>query len=175
MPSNAIMMNRMQHRFTRTDGNVYLASTAVVVGDVELDQGCNIWFGAVIRGDVAPIRLGKMVNVQDNCVIHCDSGFANVIEDHVTIGHGAIVHGERVGEGTLIGMGATVLGRTQIGKRCLIAAGAVVSPGMQVPDEHVVMGIPGKIVRPVRPAEFEYMAWLSKHYVELAAKYVTPV
>lgn len=162
----------MQHGFTKTPGNAYFATTAVVVGDVEVGEGCNIWFGAVVRGDVAPIRIGRRVNVQDNCVIHCDSGIANIIEDDVTIGHGAIVHGEWVGEGSLIGMGAKVLGRTKIGKRCLIAAGAVLSPGMEVPDEHVVMGLPGKVIRPVRPAEFEYMKWLSAHYVQLAQRYM---
>jgi carbonic anhydrase/acetyltransferase-like protein (isoleucine patch superfamily) len=162
----------MNTHFTRTPGNYYMAPNAVVVGDVEVAEHCSFWFGAVVRGDVAPIRLGRGVNVQDNSVIHCDSGIENVIEDHVTIGHGAIVHGTFVGEGSLIGMGAKVLGKTRIGKRCLIAAGAVMSPGMEVPDEMVVMGVPAKVVRPVRQSELAYMKWLTDHYIKLAQGYV---
>jgi carbonic anhydrase/acetyltransferase-like protein (isoleucine patch superfamily) len=155
----------------RKDGS-FRANTAVVVGEVHAAEHSNFWFGAVVRGDVAPITIGKRTNVQDNAVVHCDSGIPNIIGDDVTIGHSAIVHGKFVGDGTLIGMGATVLGRTVIGKRCLIAAGAVVPPGLVVPDELMVMGVPGKIVRPVKPEEFEYMKWLSGHYVQLAEKYL---
>jgi carbonic anhydrase/acetyltransferase-like protein (isoleucine patch superfamily) len=105
-------------------------------------------------------------------VIHCDNDVPHVIEDDVTIGHRAIVHGEFVGRGSLIGMGATLLGRTRVGRDCIIAAGAVVSPGTRVPDGMVVMGVPGKVVRPVKPQELTYMRWLVSHYVELADKYV---
>ena len=158
-------------RFVRSSGGAFFAPNAVVVGDVTIGEGASVWFNAVIRGDVAPISIGRRVNVQDNATIHCDSNVANIIEDDVTIGHAAVVHGAHIGAGTLIGMSATVLGKSKIGKRCLIAAGAVVSPGMEVPDDHVVMGVPGKIVRPTREAEQAYMRWLSAHYVELAAKY----
>ena len=158
-------------RFTRNSSGVYLATSAVVVGDVKIGADSSIWFNAVIRGDVAPIVIGRRVNVQDGVVIHCDTGFPNTIGDDVTIGHGAIVHGTSVGDGTLIGMSATLLGRTQIGKACLIAAGAVVPPGLVVPDRMCVMGVPGKIVRPVTEKELEYMRWLAPHYLELAQQY----
>lgn len=165
------MIAGMTLRFKRTSGNFFVAPTAVVVGDVRIAELASFWFGAVVRGDVAPIHIGRRVNIQDNSVVHCDSGVPNVIEEDVTIGHGAIVHGMQVGAGSLIGMGATVLGKSVIGKRCLVAAGAVVSPGMVVPDGHVVMGVPGKIVRPVKDEELRYMTWLTTHYVELAEKY----
>ncbi|MFT3786609.1 MAG: gamma carbonic anhydrase family protein [Tepidisphaeraceae bacterium] len=158
-------------RFARLPGNYFVAPSAVVVGDVTIAEHASFWFGAVVRGDVAPVVIGQRVNVQDNAVVHCDSGVPNVIEDDVVIGHGAIVHGAHIGAGSLIGMGATVLGKSKIGKGCLIAAGAVVSPGMEVPDGHVVMGVPGKVVRPTRDEEKKYMAWLASHYVELATKY----
>lgn len=158
-------------RFTRSSSGVYSAPNAVIVGDVTIGEGSSIWFNAVIRGDVAPIVIGKRVNVQDGAVIHCDTGFPNTIGDDVTIGHGAIVHGASVGDGTLIGMSATLLGRTQIGKECLIAAGAVVPPGLVVPDRMCVMGVPGKIVRAVTEEELKYMRWLAPHYLELAEKY----
>src|SRR5690606_22005252 len=89
-----------------------------------------------------------------------------------TIGHGAIVHGQFVGDGSLIGMGATLLSRSKIGKKCLIAAGAVVAPDLDVPDGMLVMGVPGKIVRPVSAKDLEYMQWLTTHYVELAQQHV---
>jgi carbonic anhydrase/acetyltransferase-like protein (isoleucine patch superfamily) len=160
-------------RFRRAAGNYFVAPGSTIVGDVTIGELASFWFNAVVRGDVAPVSIGRRVNVQDGAVVHCDSGVANVIEDDVVIGHRAVVHGAHVGAGSLIGMGAVVLGQTKIGKRCLVAAGAVVSPGLEVPDGHVVMGVPGKVVRPVRDKELEYMSWLARHYVELAEKYAS--
>jgi carbonic anhydrase/acetyltransferase-like protein (isoleucine patch superfamily) len=162
----------MTIRFRKTAGKFYVAPGAIVLGEVSIGELASFWFGAVVRGDVAPIRIGRRVNIQDNAVIHCDSGVENLIEDDVTIGHGAIVHGATIGAGSLIGMGSTLLGQTRIGRGCLVAAGAVVSPGTVVPDGHVVMGVPGKIVRPTNDKEKTYMAWLTSHYVELAQKFV---
>ena len=157
---------------TRTRHKYFLAHNATLTGDVTIGEDASFWFNAVVRGDVAPIAIGKRVNVQDGACIHCDTDVANIIADDVTIGHGAIVHGMFVGHGSLIGMGAKVLGRTQIGRECLIAAGAVVPPGLEVPDRMVVMGVPGKIVRPVKEAELKYMRWLTTHYIEVAERYV---
>jgi carbonic anhydrase/acetyltransferase-like protein (isoleucine patch superfamily) len=158
--------------FTKTPRNFYVARNATIVGDVRIGELCSFWFNAVVRGDVAPVTLGRRVNVQDNCVIHCDTDVPNVIEDDVTIGHGAVVHGTFVGAGTLIGMSSTLLSRTKIGRGCLIGAGAVVPPGLDVPDGMVVMGVPGKIIRPVKEEDQRYMRWLTEHYVELAQKYI---
>ncbi len=147
---------------------IYIADTARVLGEVELAENVSLWYGVSVRGDVAGIRIGRGTNVQDNAVIHCDSGVPNEIGAGVTIGHGAIVHGQSVGDGSLIGMGAKVLGRTRIGCHCLIAAGAVVPPGMAVGDGRVVVGVPGKIVRETSEEERKYLAWLAPHYVRLA-------
>jgi len=157
-------------RFIREEGYLH-APLCTIVGDVKIGEQSSIWFGAVLRGDVAPVRIGRRVNVQDNAVIHCDSGVANEIADDVTIGHSAIVHGMRVGRGSLVGMGATLLSRTVVGEQCLIAAGSVVPPDLHVPDRMVVMGVPGKIVRAVKPEELEYMQWLTGHYQQLAEDY----
>jgi len=157
---------------TKTQANYFLAHNATLTGTITIGELSSFWFNAVVRGDVAPITIGHRVNIQDNAVIHCDSGVPNVIEDDVVIGHGAVVHGAHIGRGTLIGMHATVLGRTRIGNECLIAAGAVVPPGLEVPDRTVVMGVPGKITRPVTEKELDYMHWLAGHYVALAQKYV---
>lgn len=157
--------------FTRHRDGSYRAHNATVVGDVTVAADASVWFNAVVRGDVAAVTIGRRTNVQDLAVIHCDSGVPNTIGDDVVIGHGAIVHGMAIGDGTLIGMGATVLGRTTIGRGCLVAAGAVVPPGLVVPDGMCVMGVPGRIVRPVKPSEAEYARWLSGHYVALAQRY----
>jgi carbonic anhydrase/acetyltransferase-like protein (isoleucine patch superfamily) len=157
--------------FTRTAGGWFLANNATVVGDVSIGEEASVWFNAVIRGDVARVVIGKRTNVQDGAVVHCDSGVENVIEDDVVIGHRAIVHGTFVGRGSLIGMGAILLGQTKIGRECLIGAGAVVPPGMVVPDRSLVVGVPGKIVRPVSEKDLEYMRWLAPHYVDLARRY----
>jgi len=156
----------------KTSGGFYRSRDAVLTGDIRIGCDSSVWFGAIIRGDVAPITIGQRVNVQDGVIIHCDTDVPNVIEDDVSIGHRAVVHGKFVGRGSLIGMGAIVLGETVIGQQCLIAAGAVVSPGTIVPNRSVVMGVPGKIVRPVREKELEYMNWLPTRYIELAERYI---
>ncbi|HEX4123952.1 MAG TPA: gamma carbonic anhydrase family protein [Tepidisphaeraceae bacterium] len=156
---------------TRTSGNYFLAHNCTVHGAVTVGELSSFWFNAVVRGDVAPITIGRRVNVQDGAVIHCDSGLPNAIDDDVTIGHRAIVHGAHVGQGSLVGMGAVLLSQTQVGRECLIGAGAVVPPGLVVPDRMVVIGVPGKIARPIRDKELEYLRWLSGHYVELAERY----
>jgi carbonic anhydrase/acetyltransferase-like protein (isoleucine patch superfamily) len=153
-------------------GRVTVADTARVTGQVELGEDVNLWYGAAIRGDVAKVTIGRGSNVQDNATVHCDSGLPNTIGKYVSIGHNAVVHGRSVGDGTLIGMHATVMGDTVIGKRCLIAAGALVPPGLEVPDDYVVMGTPGRVIRKTREKEREYLGWLAKHYVELSSRYV---
>jgi len=155
-----------------TPGKWIAAWNCTVTGDVIIAQQASLWFGAVVRGDVARITIGARTNVQDNAVVHCDTNVPNEIGNAVTIGHSAIVHGRSVGDGSLIGMHATLLSRTVVGKECLIAAGAVVPPDMVVPDRMLVMGVPGKIVRPVKPEELEYMRWLTGHYVEVAGGYL---
>jgi carbonic anhydrase/acetyltransferase-like protein (isoleucine patch superfamily) len=158
--------------FTLSPGGYFVADNATVIGEVSVGELSSFWFNAVVRGDVAPVTIGRRVNVQDGVVVHCDTDVPNVIEDDVTIGHGAIVHGMFVGRGSLIGMGSTLLSRTKIGRECLIAAGAVVPPGLEVPDRMLVMGVPGKVVRPVGEKDLEYMRWLTGHYVELAQEYI---
>lgn len=158
--------------FSEAPGGYFVAHNATITGEVAIGALSSFWFASVVRGDVAPVTIGRRVNVQDGVVVHCDSGVPNVIGDDVTIGHRAVVHGASVGTGSLIGMGAVLLGRTRVGRNCLVGAGTVVPPGMEVPDGMLVMGVPGKVVRPVREQEFEYMRHLVGHYVELARRYV---
>ena len=153
------------------DGS-FRAHNAVVTAEVTIGVLSSLWFNVVVRGDVAPVIIGQRVNVQDAAVIHCDSGTPNVIEDDVSIGHGAIVHGAVVGRGTLVGMRAVLLGGTKIGAECIIGAGAVLSPGMQVPDRTLVMGVPGKVVRAVSEQQLQHMREITVRYIELARAYV---
>jgi carbonic anhydrase/acetyltransferase-like protein (isoleucine patch superfamily) len=157
--------------FHETPGRAFLAYNATVSGDVQLGPATSIWFNAVVRGDVAPVVIRERVNVQDGAIVHCDTGYPNTIEDEVTIAHRAVVHGERVGRGSLIGIGAIVLGHTVIGERCIIGAGAVVTPGSRIPDRTLVAGVPGRIVRTVTEKELEYLEWLTHRYVDLVHKY----
>ncbi|MGN6366747.1 MAG: gamma carbonic anhydrase family protein [Phycisphaerae bacterium] len=153
--------------------NHYQASDAVICADVTIGDDCSFWFQTVVRGDVAPIRIGERTNVQEHCVLHCDSGKPLDIGADVTIGHGAVVHCSKVGRGTLIGMKAVLLGDCVIGEECIIGAGAVLSPGTIVPDRSVVMGVPGKIIRPVKDADLEWIRKNCHHYVELAREHAT--
>lgn len=147
---------------------VYLADGVHVIGDVTIGRDTNIWFGSVVRGDVAPIRIGHTVNIQDNCTVHCDDDVPNVFGDRVTLAHGVIAHGCEIGDGSLIGIGATLLAGSKIGRNCLVAAGAVVPPNLVVPDGMVVMGLPGRVVRETSAREKAYIAMVPDRYLRLA-------
>ncbi len=150
----------------------YIAPGVVVLGDVVLGAGVNIWFGSVIRADLSRITLAPRVNLQDGCILHSDHGAPLVVEEGVVAGHGAILHGVRVGRGTLVGIGARLLPGSEVGEECIIAAGSVVTQGRRVPARSVVMGIPGKVVREVTEEELRHTKEINAHYLELAQRYV---
>lgn len=129
------------------EGDAWVAPGAHVIGNVHLGAGVSVWFGAVLRGDNEPIRIGTGTNLQEQTVIHTDPGFPCTIGENCTIGHKAMLHGCRIGEGTLVGMGATILNGAEIGSGCIIGAGALVTEGKRIPDGSLVMGMPGKVVR----------------------------
>ena len=151
--------------------DVYIAPTAYVGGAVTMGDASTVMHHVAIRGDVSHIRIGRRVNVQDGAVIHTTSGVDLDIEDDVSIAHRAIVHCVRVGAHSLIGMGAIVLDGCTIGRRCLIAAGAIVPPNSHIPDGKVAMGVPGRVVRDVRPEETEYMQFVVDNYVTLGRRH----
>lgn len=132
--------------------NCYIAPGARVIGDVTLAEEVGIWFNAVLRGDNEPIVIGPGSNVQDGCVFHTDPGFPMTLGADVTVGHGAILHGCTIGDGTLIGMGAVVLNGAKIGKGCLIGANALVTEGKEIPDYSMAVGQPAKVIRPIDEA-----------------------
>jgi len=125
----------------------WVAPGAHVMGKIVLEDAASIWFGAVLRGDNEEIRIGRGSNVQENCVFHTDMGYPLTIGTNCTIGHKAMLHGCTIGDGSLVGMGATILNGARIGKGCLIGAGALITEGKEIPDGSLVMGAPGKVVR----------------------------
>jgi carbonic anhydrase/acetyltransferase-like protein (isoleucine patch superfamily) len=149
----------------------YLAEGVVVTGAVTLAAGVNLWYGTIIRGDVAAITLGDNVNIQDGSIIHTDFGAPQVIEPGVVAGHGTILHGVRIGQDTLIGMGATLLSGSEIGPECIIAAGALVVEGAKIPPRSVVMGVPGKVVRQTTVDDIARTRAINARYLELARRY----
>lgn len=129
------------------DPTAWCARDANLIGRVVLEADASVWFGATLRGDNEEIRIGAGSNVQESCVLHTDMGFPLVIGANCTIGHKAMLHGCTIGEGSLIGMGATILNGAKIGKGCLIGACALITEGKEIPDGSLVMGSPGKVVR----------------------------
>ncbi|MDP2739789.1 MAG: gamma carbonic anhydrase family protein [Pseudorhodobacter sp.] len=127
--------------------DTWVAPDANVIGRVVLQAGASVWFGATLRGDIEEIRVGAGSNVQDNSVLHTDAGFPLSVGENCTIGHRVMLHGCTVGDGSLIGMGATVLNGARIGRGCLIGAGALITEGKEIPDGSLVMGAPGRVVR----------------------------
>ncbi|WP_299904120.1 gamma carbonic anhydrase family protein [uncultured Paracoccus sp.] len=129
------------------DGDAWVAPDAQLMGRVVLDAGASVWWGAVLRGDNEVIRVGTGSNVQDLCVFHTDPGYPLTIGANCTIGHRAILHGCTIGDGVLVGMGATILNGAKIGAGSLVGAGALIGEGKEIPPGSLVMGVPGKIVR----------------------------
>lgn len=147
-------------------GEYWVAPSAIVVGNVILKENASIWFGAVVRGDNETITVGVNSNVQDHCILHTDIGFPLTIADNVTIGHRVMLHGCTIGEGSLVGIGAIVLNGAKIGRNCLIGAGALVTEGKEIPDNSVVMGSPGKVVREVSEQQAAMIAAGTRFYVQ---------
>jgi carbonic anhydrase/acetyltransferase-like protein (isoleucine patch superfamily) len=149
----------------------WAAPDAQVMGRVRLGPRASVWFGAVIRGDNELIDVGEDANVQDGAVIHTDMGFPCTLGRGVTVGHQAMLHGCTVGEYSLIGIGATILNGAKIGRNCIIGAHALITEGKEIPDGSVVMGAPGKVVKPVAEGMDELLKASADHYVQDAARY----
>lgn len=145
--------------------SVYLAKTAVVLGDVTLGAHASVWYGAVLRGDINRIVVGANSNIQDNAVVHLADDFPCLIGDWVTVGHSAIVHACSIGDECLIGMGATILDGAEIGAQSIVGANALVTGGTKVPPGSLVLGSPAKVVRPLKPEERAGLKHWAQKYV----------
>lgn len=132
-----------------SDGEYWLAPNATLVGRVRLSKGASVWFGSVVRGDNDWISIGENSNIQDLCVLHTDPGIPLTVGANVSIGHGAVIHGATIGDNTVIGMGATLLNRAKIGKNSIVGAHALISEGKDFPDNSLIVGVPGRVVRSI--------------------------
>ena len=169
MNALAPQLDRFLRRKPRLGKGVYLASSAVVVGDVKMGDGSSAWYGAVLRGDINRIVVGHHTNIQDNAVLHLADELPCVLGNYVTVGHSAIVHACRIGDEVLIGMGAIILDGAVVGKQSLIGAKALVTQGMKIPPGSLVLGAPSKVVRKLTPKERAGLKWWAQKYVDNGA------
>ena len=158
-------------KYPQLDPGCYVAPTATIIGDVTVAAAASVWFGAILRGDVAPIVVGTRTNVQDLTLLHGEASLPTILGADCTLGHRVIVHGARLGDRVLVGMGAVILSGALVGADVIIGAGAVVPEGMAVPEGMLVLGVPGRIVRPLTPAEIERIRYSAGRYLEHQAGY----
>jgi carbonic anhydrase/acetyltransferase-like protein (isoleucine patch superfamily) len=155
----------------RVAPDAFVAPNATLIGDVTIEAGASVWFGAVLRGDTEPIRIGPRSNVQDNVVIHADPGYPATIGAGVTVGHGAIVHGATIGDDSLVGMGATLLNGARVGPETLIGAKALIGEGKEFPPRTLLLGIPAQVKRELDDAAVVTIRQSADSYVERAQRY----
>ena len=153
------------------DESAWVAPDASLAGEVTIGARASVWFQAVLRGDMAPIVIGEESNIQDGCVLHVDHDLPATIGARVTLGHGAIVHGATIEDDCLIAMRAVVLNGCRVGRNCLVGAGAVLTENTSVPEGSLVLGVPAKVIRPLRQVELERVRANARSYLELAAAY----
>jgi carbonic anhydrase/acetyltransferase-like protein (isoleucine patch superfamily) len=169
----AVKVRSFAGKSPRFGCRVFVASTAVIVGDVDLGDDASVWYGAVLRADLQEIRIGARSNIQDNAVVHVDEpDFPTLVGEDVTVGHGAVLHGCRVDRGALVGMHATVLNGGVVGEEAVVAAGALVPPGMVVPPRTLVAGVPAKVRRELGAEELEHLRRGVRSYLEIKARYL---
>jgi len=151
--------------------DAYIAPTAVLIGDVEVGAGASVWFGAVLRGDEAAIKVGEGANIQDNVVVHCAHDLPTLIERNASVGHSALLEGCVVEQGALVGMGAIMLQRSRLGAGSMLAAGAVLAEGKSVPAGHLAAGVPATVRKPLDGSSENWVGTAAKHYQERAVRY----
>ncbi|RLF75516.1 gamma carbonic anhydrase family protein [Thermococci archaeon] len=150
----------------------FVDENAYIIGDVVLEEKTSVWPSAVLRGDIEQIYIGKGSNIQDNVSVHTSHGMPTILGEYVTIGHNAVIHGAKIGNHVIIGMGAIVLDGAKIGNHVIIGAGALIPPGKEIPDYSLVVGVPGKAVRRLSEEEIEMTKKNAEIYMELAEMHV---
>lgn len=165
------MIRAIAGKVPKVDPSAYVFESAEIYADVTIGAESSVWSCAVIRGDVAPVRIGERTNIQEGSIVHVSRDIPTILGDRITVGHGAILHSCTIGDGSLIGMGAIVLDNAVIGEDCMVAAGALVPPGKCYPSGTMIMGSPAKAVRELTPAEIENMHENTDHYIIEAKTY----
>jgi carbonic anhydrase/acetyltransferase-like protein (isoleucine patch superfamily) len=151
--------------------NVFIAPTAIVIGDVTIGDGASIWFNAVLRGDMAPIRIGADTNIQDNCTVHTDYGKPAIVGDRVTVGHNAVIHGCTIEAGSLIGIGAIVLNDAHVKAQSVVAAGSIVREGAQFGPRQLIAGAPASVKKDLGDHPMDRFERSVEQYLKLSASY----
>lgn len=170
------MLREFKGKWPEIHQTVFIDESAQVVGDVDIGKDSSVWHNAVIRGDVNYIRIGERTNIQDGVVLHGTLGlYPVVLEDNVTVGHNAVVHGCTVHSNCLIGMGAIILDNAEIGENCIVGAGTIVTEGMRVPPGSLVLGIPGRIKRRLSNQEIQSLPERATRYVEYKDTYLAAI
>lgn len=166
------MIKNFQNLRPKIHETAFIADDAVIIGDVEIGEESSVWFGSVLRGDVNRIRIGERVNIQDGCVIHVSTKtHPTLLEDEITVGHRVTLHGCRVENGCLIGIGSIILDGARIGKNSLVAAGSLVTPGTIIPENSLIMGSPARVKRELIEKELESLKKSWQNYVLLSRIY----
>lgn len=163
--------NQYLHIIPNIDPSAYVAETAVLIGGVTIGKQSSVWFHVVIRADDEPIIIGDGSNIQDGSIMHIDPGYPTVLGNYVTVGHRAVVHGAEIGNNVLISMGAIILTGARIGENSIIGAGALVTEQAVIPPNSVVMGIPGRVVKPVTDEQIERIRKTAESYIERGKVY----
>jgi carbonic anhydrase/acetyltransferase-like protein (isoleucine patch superfamily) len=151
--------------------DVFIAPTAVIIGDVEIGDNSSIWFGAVIRGDFGPIRIGAGCSIQDNVTVHVFDESPTILHDNITVGHNSVLEGCEIGQGTVIGMNSTLLPFVKVGEQVMIAAGSVLPERMAVPDRVLVAGVPAQVKKELSGAALAWIGRAAQDYQQLQARY----
>jgi carbonic anhydrase/acetyltransferase-like protein (isoleucine patch superfamily) len=158
-------------KIPRIGKDVFIAPTATIVGDVEIDDGASIWYGTVVRGDSSYIRIGRNTNIQDNCTIHTDTGGPTLIGNDVTIGHNAVIHGCVIEDRCLIGIGSIILGKAIVRKETIVAAGSLVRRGREVGPHQLIAGSPAEFKRELSAADREMIETPVRKYLQFAREH----
>ena len=167
------MIKEFESKIPKIGKGTFVAENASLIGNVEIGSDCGVWFGAVIRGDSNTIRIGNRTNVQDLSIIHAQEGHKTEIGDDVTIGHRAIIHGCKIGNRCLVGMGAIIMNGVEVGENSIIGAGALVTEGQIIPPKSLVIGFPAKVKRELNPEEIEPIVKSADLYVDKAKRYLS--
>ena len=165
------MIYDFENKSLKSEGKNWIASNAIIIGDIVIKNDASIWFNVVLRGDIEKIEVGEGSNIQDGSVLHTDPGYPLIVGKGVTVGHMVMLHGCTIGDDTLIGIGSTILNNAKIGKNCIVGANTLITENKNIPDNSLVLGSPGKVVRQVTDKEIIHIKQNAKEYIENWKKY----
>ncbi len=166
------MIKQFEDKAPKIHENTYISESVDIIGDVTIDENANIWFGTRIRGDMNLVKIGKNCNIQENSMVHVDTNSACILEDNVTVGHGAIIHGCKIEKNVLVGMGSIILNNAIIGNNTIIGAGSLVPQGKVIPSGVLALGSPIKVIRELTEEEIKSIQRSADNYVALSKKYI---